>query len=91
MAWEDGSDRLYELIEGEPMPMSDPTADHEDVADGLCDRLKDHCLAHQLPYIPKRSKLISVGSRNGKASARRADILVFDQSVRQVSRGLTTP
>ncbi|MEM8805718.1 MAG: Uma2 family endonuclease [Cyanobacteria bacterium P01_G01_bin.38] len=78
LSWDDGTGTLYELIEGEPMPMSDPTADHEDVADGLCDLLKHHCLAQRLPYVPKRSKLVLVGSRNGKDTARRADIVVFD-------------
>ncbi|MEB3292760.1 MAG: hypothetical protein VKJ24_06340 [Synechococcales bacterium] len=29
LAWDEGSDRLYELIEGMPMQIYDPTADHE--------------------------------------------------------------
>ncbi|MEM9904107.1 MAG: Uma2 family endonuclease [Cyanobacteria bacterium P01_D01_bin.44] len=78
LAWDDGTETLYELIEGEPMPMSDPTADHEDVADNLCDLIKRHCVDQGIPYIPKRSKLVLVGSRNGKDTARRADIVVFD-------------
>ena len=87
--WDDGSDCLFELIEGEPVPMSDPTADHEDVADDLCDLLKQHCLNYQLPYVPKRSKLVTVGSRNGKATARRADILVFDQVEWEQMKGMS--
>lgn len=90
LAWDDGSERRYELIEGEPMPMSDPTADHEDVADDLCDLLKAHCISHKLPLVPKRSKLISVGSRNGKDSARRADILVFEQVEWERMKGLSS-
>jgi hypothetical protein len=53
LAWDEGRDRLYELIEGMPTPIYDPTADHEDVADMICDLLKAHCLAQNLPYVPK--------------------------------------
>lgn len=87
LTWDSGTEQLYELIEGEPMPMSDPTADHEDVADNLCDLLKGHCLEYQLPFIAKRSKLIFVGERNGKQTARRADIILFDQGEWEQMKG----
>lgn len=77
LVWDSGDDRLYELIEGEPMPMSGPTAHHEDVADNLCDLLRLYCLEKNLPFGPQRSKLISIGSRNGRDTARRGDIVVF--------------
>ncbi|MEM9162372.1 MAG: Uma2 family endonuclease, partial [Cyanobacteria bacterium P01_F01_bin.4] len=90
LTWDDGTDTLYELIEGEPMPMSDPTADHEDVADGLCDLSRYHCLEQALPYVPKRSKLVLVGSRNGKDTARRADIVVFDTAEWNRMKGISS-
>jgi Uma2 family endonuclease len=37
LSWDDGSDRNFELIDGIPMPLVEPTADHEDVSDFLCD------------------------------------------------------
>ena len=79
LVWDSGDDRLCEIIEGEPMPMSDPTANHEDVADNLCDLLRLHCLEKNLPFVPKRSKLISIGSRNGRDTARRGDIVVLTE------------
>ncbi|WP_199307017.1 hypothetical protein [Alkalinema sp. FACHB-956] len=80
LAWDDRCDRLYELIEGMPLPIDDPTADHEDVADTICDLLKAHCLAQNLPYVPKRSKLVAIGSQESKVTARRADIVVFNKA-----------
>ena len=80
LVWDSGDDRLYELLEGEPVPMSDPTANHEDVADHLCDLLRLHCLEKNLPFVPKRSKLISIGTRNRRETARRGDIVVFAKS-----------
>lgn len=90
LEWDSGDDKLYELIEGEPVPMSDPTANHEDVADDICEQIRAHCQERGLPFIPKRSKLISIGDRNGKATARRGDIVVFTaaewQRLKQLSR-----
>ena len=90
LVWDSSDDRLYELIEGEPMPMSDPTANHEDVADGLCDLLRLHCLEKNLPFVPKRSKLISIGSRNGRDTARRGDIVVFAKAEWERMKGLSS-
>ena len=59
LAWDNGNGKLYELIEGEPVPMSDPTANHEDLADDICDQLKLHCREKELPFVPKRSKLLN--------------------------------
>ena len=88
LVWDSGDDRLCELIEGEPMPMSDPTANHEDVADNLCDLLRLHCLEKNLPFVPKRSKLISIGSRNGRDTASRGDIV--DLTERERMKGLSS-
>jgi Uma2 family endonuclease len=90
LAWDGATDRLYELIEGMPMPISDPTADHEDVADGICDLIKTYCLAQKLPYVAKRSKLVAVGSSDSKVTARRADIVVFEQLVWAGMKGLSS-
>ncbi len=87
LAWDQETECRYELIEGEPVPIFDPTADHEDVADALCEALRGHCVAQNLPYVPKRSKLISIGTKNGRESARRADIVLFDRLVWEQMKG----
>ena len=50
LAWNDGSGRNFELRDGFPMPIVDPNAKHEDVADELCQLLSDHCKESNLPY-----------------------------------------
>jgi len=90
LAWDSDHDKLYELIEGKPVPMSDPTANHEDVADDICDRLKLHCQEKSLPFVPKRSKLIAISSRYGRETARRGDIVVFEQAEWQRMKGLSS-
>jgi Uma2 family endonuclease len=76
--WDDGSGRSFELVNGVAMPLSEPTAKHEDVVDGLCRLLIDHCQSLKLPYVPRQSKQVRLNSAPGEnESSRKADIVVF--------------
>lgn len=92
LAWDDGSGRDFELRDGLPMPYTDPNANHEDVADDLCQMLADHCKAAALPYIPKRSKQVKVRNNplTGKEESRKADIVVFTQEEWQKLKASTS-
>jgi Uma2 family endonuclease len=82
LAWDDGTGRNFELRDGYPMPIVDPNAKHEDVADELCELLSTHCKTLQLPYVPKRQKQVMTGKNplSGRDESRRADIVVFAKS-----------
>jgi Uma2 family endonuclease len=76
--WDDGSGRSFELVNGVAMPLSEPTAKHEDVVDGLCRFLIDHCQTLKLPYVPRQSKQVRLNTAPGaNESSRKADIVVF--------------
>ena len=76
--WDDGSGRSFELSQGVAMPLSEPTAKHEDVVDGLCRLLINHCQSLNLPYVPRQSKQVKLNSSPGEnESSRKADIVVF--------------
>jgi Uma2 family endonuclease len=76
--WDDGSGRSFELVNGVAMPLSEPTAKHEDVVDGLCRLLVDHCQSLNLPYIPRQNKQVRLNAGPGESeSSRKADIVVF--------------
>ena len=76
--WDDGSGRSFELVNGVAMPLSEPTAKHEDVIDGLCRLLVDHCQSLNLPYIPRQNKQVRLNAPPGESeSSRKADIVVF--------------
>jgi Uma2 family endonuclease len=79
LAWDDGTGRDFELRDGFPMPIVDPSAKHEDVADALCELLSGHCKALDLAYVAKRQKQVMTGknSLSGRDESRRADIVVF--------------
>lgn len=90
LEWDDGSGRSFELVRGIAMPLSEPTAKHEDVVDGLCRRLIAHCQNQSLPYVPRQSKQVRLLSAPGEPeSSRKADIVVFAkeewQRMRQTS------
>jgi len=76
--WDDESGRSFELVNGVAMPLSEPTAKHEDVVDGLCRLLVDHCQSLNLPYVPRQSKQVRLNAIPGESeSSRKADIVVF--------------
>ncbi|MEG4393024.1 Uma2 family endonuclease [Microcoleus sp. BROC3] len=76
--WDDDSGRSFELVNGVAMPLSEPTAKHEDVVDGLCRLLVDHCQSLNLPYVPRQSKQVRLNAAPGEIeSSRKADIVVF--------------
>jgi len=76
--WDDQSGRSFELVNGVARPLSEPTAKHEDVVDGLCRLLVDHCQSLNLPYVPRQSKQVRLNAAPGEsASSRKADIVVF--------------
>ncbi len=75
---DDDSGRSFELLNGVAMPLSEPTAKHEDVVDGLCRLLVDHCQSLNLPYVPRQSKQVRLNAAPGESeSSRKADIVVF--------------
>lgn len=76
--WDDKSGRSFELVNGVALPLSEPTAKHEDVVDGLCRLLVDHCQSLNLPYVPRQSKQVRLNAAPGESeSSRKADIVVF--------------
>ncbi len=76
--WDDGSGRSFELVNGVAMPLSEPTAKHEDVVDGLCRLLVDRCQSLNLPYVPRQNKQVRLNAPPGESeSSRKADIVVF--------------
>jgi Uma2 family endonuclease len=75
--WDDGSGQSFELVKGIAMPLSEPTAKHEDVLDGLCRLLIDHCQTLDLPYVPRQNKQVRLNAVGELESSRKADIVVF--------------
>jgi Uma2 family endonuclease len=82
LAGELGSDvgQSFELLKGVIVPISEPNARHEDVVDGLCRFLMDHCRSVGLPYISRQGKQVRLRSEPGAAeSSRKADVVLFDR------------
>jgi Uma2 family endonuclease len=81
LAWDDGSDRVFELVKGVAVPLSEPNARHEDVVDGLCRLIADYCQDQNLDYIARQNKQVRLKSLPGSPeSSRKADIVLFDKT-----------
>ena len=55
LAGDDGSGKQFELIDGVPVPLSEPNANHEDLTERLCAYLESHCQDNDLPYVSRQS------------------------------------
>jgi Uma2 family endonuclease len=88
LAWDDGSGRDFELVDGIPMPLSEPNANHEDLIERLCTYLEAHCQTRSLPYVARQSKQIRLKTEPGeKEKSRKADIVVFGREEWQRMKG----
>ncbi len=78
LAWDDGSGREFELLDGIPVPLSEPNANHEDLIERLCAYLEAYCQEHDLPYVARQSKQVRLKTAPGeKEKSRKADIVIF--------------
>ena len=92
LIWDDGTDRSFELLDGMPVPLSEPNANHEDVADELSDRLQSHCRSRSLPYVVKRVKQVRLKRSIGeKEASRKPDLVVFDRAEWERMKGRSSP
>ena len=88
LAWDDGSGRDFELVDGIPMPLSEPNANHEDLIERLCTYLEAFCQQQNLPYASRQSKQVRLKTGPGdKEKSRKADIVVFDREEWQRMKG----
>jgi Uma2 family endonuclease len=80
LAWDDGTGRDFELIDGFPMPLNDPNANHEDVAARLSAYIENLCITLDLSYVCRLSKQIRLKTEPGQRErSRRGDIVIFDR------------
>lgn len=81
LAWDDGTERNFELRDGLPVALAEPNAKHENVVHLLCVYLDRYCVANELPYVPRQKKQIRLNNHpiSGREESRKADIVVFDQ------------
>jgi Uma2 family endonuclease len=88
LTWDDSSGRDFELVDGVPVPLSEPNANHEDLIERLCTYLEHHCHENDLPYVSRQSKQIRLRTEPGeKEKSRKADIVVFAQEEWQRMKG----
>jgi Uma2 family endonuclease len=78
LSWDDGSGRSFELVDGIPVPLSEPNANHEDLIQRLCAYLETFCHDNGLPYVCRQSKQVRLMPAPGeREKSRKADIVIF--------------
>lgn len=87
LAWNDGSGRDFELLDGVPVPLSEQNANHEDLSERLCTYLENHSQENNLPYVSRQFKQIRMKTLGEKERSRKADIVVFAKEEWQRMKG----
>ncbi len=78
LSWDDGSGRVFELVDGVPVPLAEPNANHEDLIQRLCAYLETHCQDNDLPYVCRQSKQVRLKTAPGeREKSRKANIVIF--------------
>jgi Uma2 family endonuclease len=81
LSWDDGSGKEFELIDGIPVPLSEPNANHEDLIERLCAYLENYAQENELPYVSRQSKQVRLRTGAGERErSRKADIVIFAQA-----------
>ncbi len=92
LVWDDDSGQDFELIAGVAVPIAEPNANHEDVADALCASLLANCRENNLPYVPKRSKQVRLNTQPGERErSRKPDIVIFAAKEWQRMKTISSP
>ena len=78
LKYDDGTDTLYELVDGVLVPMADPIGRHEDFSACLCSTLDKHFVDADLNYVVRRC--ISVKITAAKPTGRKPDLVVMPKS-----------
>ena len=75
LKYDDGTDTLYEVVDGVLVPMPDPIGRHEDFSDCLYNLLNRHFVEANLNYVVKRC--ISVKIESPLVRGRKPDLVVM--------------
>jgi Uma2 family endonuclease len=78
LAYDDGTDTRYELVDGELVRMSQGTGKHGNISEFLNDKFKAQIKRSQMPWVSKDIKM-SIQSPRGRRweTARVADVVVL--------------
>lgn len=79
LTYDDGTDNLYELIDGELVMVPLPTADHSDAIDLLEDIFREQIRGNGQPWIVKNDVGVYIGinPETGKERSRTPDVCVL--------------
>lgn len=79
LAYDDGTDNRYELVDGKLVMVPLPTADHSDVIDLLSDAFRAEISRQRHSWIVKRDVGVYIGTNlvTGKERSRTPDLCVM--------------
>ena len=76
LKYDDGTDTLYELVEGVLVPMADPIGRHESFTSCLCNTLECHFSEEELDFVARPQLSVKIDLPGRRPTGRKPDLAV---------------
>jgi len=76
LKYDDGTDTLYELVEGVLVPMADPIGRHESFTSCLCNTLECHFAKEDLAFVARPQLSVKIDLPGRRPTGRKPDLAI---------------
>ena len=76
LKYDDGTDTLYELVEGVLVPMPDPIGRHESFTSCLCNTLECHFAEEELDFVARPQLSVKIDLPGRRPTGRKPDLAI---------------
>ena len=76
LKYDDGTDTLYELVEGVLVPMADPIGRHESFTSCLCNTLECHFAEEELDFVARPQLSVKIDLPGRRPTGRKPDLAI---------------
>jgi len=76
LKYDDGTDTLYELVEGVLVPMADPIGRHESFTSCLCNTLECHFAEEELAFVARPQLSVKIDLPGRRPTGRKPNLAI---------------
>jgi len=76
LKYDDGTDTLYELVDGVLVPMADPIGRHDSFTSCLCNTLECHFAEEELAFVARPQLSVKINLSGRRPTGRKPDLAI---------------
>ena len=80
LKYDDGTDTLYELVDGVLVPMADPIGRHESFTSCLCNTLECHFTEEELDFVARPQLSVKIDLPGRRPTGRKPDLAIVTKA-----------